>query len=936
MIHPASRTAQAALLVALLACAPVSEPSAPEPSAPEASTSEVPPASFEPGPPAVELDFAALEEAAEAWESLGETSRAAEAFEDLAKAYTLHRRYEKALSAWDRAIDHRDALGHAAMGADGRNRRGLLLHSLDRPEAARRDFEQALEIFEDQDRPRHRASALNNLGLLDRDAGRFQDARSSFLSALESLDEMSRLGPPGEVQRALILENLARLETVQGRFHQAQRYLERAETSRARSDDPQSVVETRLEIAWLHLLEGRPAEALSILDPMVEQARGRAARTALVFHDRRGTALEALGEIASAREAYRRAEEIARHLEDPGLLGGVLNNLCRLAVRHPETTADASDDLCTEALAIMRAAGDANRLATSLYWRGRQLEKRGAFAEASELYEEASTDLERMTDHVVGPEGRSRFAEERSDPLRRLVEVSMTMHWRDPSAGHDERALLASERLRARGVLERLRDADFEPTELVKNPEARRRHRELVETIGTLEAALDSPLQGSRGPVEPIRERLGAALEELDAVEQELRETSPAYGELRPPRDRPLSAYQAELDPRTAVLGLLLGEERSTLWILTRDSLVTRELPSGKTLERSTRDFLQALARFDPYATWSTGERLAENLFGPGRERLDDLETYRLVFLGDGGLQQLPLSALPAGFTDGGDRRYLVDDHEVVHLPSLNTLVAIRQLDRAPARRAIAIFADPIYHYRRDSGLDLEALDAEETARIFGPHSPAEPAGRLPFTDREAEWIEEIFLPGTRRVDRGLDANRERALDPELADYAIVHFAAHGQLDPSHPERLSALLLSQFDAQGQRVEGRLRALDIRALEWRAELVVASACQTGVGGSSLEGVGGLARSFFQAGAPRTIASLWNVPSEPTAHFMRAFYRALAAGAAPSAALREARLELLGPPGDERRGTWTQPHVWGAFVLVGDWRSFESPEGSFAAN
>ena len=94
----------------------------------------------------------------------------------------------------------------------------------------------------------------------------------------------------------------------------------------------------------------------------------------------------------------------------------------------------------------------------------------------------------------------------------------------------------------------------------------------------------------------------------------------------------------------------------------------------------------------------------------------------------------------------------------------------------------------------------------------------------------------------------------------------------------------------------------------------------SACQSALGKEVRgEGLVGLTRGFMYAGAPRVVASLWQVDDESTAELMRRFYQAmLVRKLAPAAALRAAQLELLATK------RWASPYYWAAFVLQGEWR------------
>ena len=145
------------------------------------------------------------------------------------------------------------------------------------------------------------------------------------------------------------------------------------------------------------------------------------------------------------------------------------------------------------------------------------------------------------------------------------------------------------------------------------------------------------------------------------------------------------------------------------------------------------------------------------------------------------------------------------------------------------------------------------------------------------------------------------------------------HFATHGYLDAERPA-LSALVLSQIDAQHRPVDGFLRVNDIYNSRLSADLVSLSACQTGLGKEIRgEGLMGLTRAFFYAGVPRVVVSLWNVNDRATAALMAAFYdRMLRRGERPSQALREAQLEL------RKQKRWAAPYYWAAFVQQGEWQ------------
>jgi CHAT domain-containing protein len=127
-------------------------------------------------------------------------------------------------------------------------------------------------------------------------------------------------------------------------------------------------------------------------------------------------------------------------------------------------------------------------------------------------------------------------------------------------------------------------------------------------------------------------------------------------------------------------------------------------------------------------------------------------------------------------------------------------------------------------------------------------------------------------------------------------------------------------VLSLVDRSGGRQDGYLRLRDIYNVRLDADLVVLSACQTALGKEvGGEGLIGLTRAFMYAGAPRVVASLWQVNDLATAELMKHFYAGmLQRGLRPAAALRAAQLRMA----EDRR--WSSPYFWAGFVLEGDWR------------
>jgi CHAT domain-containing protein len=275
----------------------------------------------------------------------------------------------------------------------------------------------------------------------------------------------------------------------------------------------------------------------------------------------------------------------------------------------------------------------------------------------------------------------------------------------------------------------------------------------------------------------------------------------------------------------------------------------------------------------------------------------------------------------------------LIVEQEIIYLPSASTLAVLRRETekRRPASKMVAVLADPVFEKDDRRLLEAKGLIKGAPQRQVADNRPPQTVSglgvtrgginfqRLYSTRHEAEAIRRIVPAAGSLFALDFDANRVLATGPELSRYRIVHFATHGILDSQNPE-LSAIVLSTINPQGRPQDGFLRLHDIYNLNLPAELVVLSACDSGLGKEIKgEGLVGLTRGFMYAGSKRVMASLWNVDDEATAALMEQFYRRMINdGLSPAAALRDAQLTIW------RQQRWRAPYFWAAFEMQGEWK------------
>src|SRR5262249_34018863 len=147
---------------------------------------------------------------------------------------------------------------------------------------------------------------------------------------------------------------------------------------------------------------------------------------------------------------------------------------------------------------------------------------------------------------------------------------------------------------------------------------------------------------------------------------------------------------------------------------------------------------------------------------------------------------------------------------------------------------------------------------------------------------------------GEKRLLLGPDATKAALKAQPLADFKIIHIAAHGIASPKFPDR-AALVLGSDPQSGE--DGLLQVREIRDLSLNADLVTLSACDTGVGPlEGEEGIANLVRAFLFAGAKSVVASVWTANDPSTRTLMEHFYRYLAGGEDKGSALRHSQLDL----------------------------------------
>ncbi len=632
-----------------------------------------------------------------------------------------------------------------------------------------------------------------------------------------------------------------------------------------------------------------------------------------------GLLAEDRGDLSKSHELHQQAFAI-REKFAPGSLTVAASLTALGDVDRIRGDLEKAEEYYRESLAIQEklAPESAARAETLADLAGVMLRKQQLDA-AAPLSEQGLNALESQISHLGGSEEvRSGFRAKHLSYYRDYINLLMRFHDQRPAEGFNARALEASERARARGLLDLLNESHADIRQGVE-PALLDQERSLQTSLNAKAAYRIRLLTRPHTAQEAsnLEKEISALTAAWETTETQIRARSPRYAALTQPRPLRLAEIQRLLDPKTLLLEYSLGDDRSFMWAVTPGSLVSFELPKRSEVETAARRAYEELSANHLPARSQATKALSRMLLAP---LAGQLGSKRLVIVAEGALQYIPFSALqgPRGVP-------LIAEHEIVTLPSASTLAILREEmeGHSPASMQLAVLADPVFspddpRVSRTSQTNLRISSSDKLERSAKETGLAT-LDRLPASRREADAI--VALAGERSSKKALDfdANLETATSPQLSQFRIVHFASHALLNSQHPE-LSGIILSLVDRQGHPQDGFLQAHQIYNLKLNADLVVLSACQTALGKEVQgEGLIGLTRGFMYAGAPRIVASLWQVPDLATMELMRRFYSGiLRQGLPPAAALRAAQAAM------RKEQRWRAPYYWAGFTLQGEWK------------
>ena len=611
---------------------------------------------------------------------------------------------------------------------------------------------------------------------------------------------------------------------------------------------------------------------------------------------------ERKGEFTSAEEVARSCAQRGKALDSVPLEAAALLLLGQIEFRR-EHYAEAIK-LERQALDLWRQASDSNHAAFTLVSLASVERAMGRTDEALADVTSAVDLIEAARTTVTAQDLRASFLSSRYQHFKLWIDLLM-------ESGQVENAFSASERARSRILLDLLREEKNE-VQAGASPSQLAGISELTSNINGKAFAMSRLDHGKESALQ--RAALGKEMDTLvnrrRALEDDLRVTSPRYASFANSSTVSAAEVQSLLDDETALLEYSLDREHSYVWLVTRSSVRAIKLCGEGEIMNAVGALGRTLGKSQATAAGAAhrlGALITMPLMLPKNIR-------RLAIVAEGPLEGVPFAILP-----GADGRTLLRSVEIVRLPSASVLAELRreQKTRTPAPLGVFIVADPVFD-KDDPRVTASSNGGAPDARRLRTGISRDSLARLYFSGEEARHIASEAGPKNAKLFYGFAARREVLWLPEARNYRIHHLATHLILDDRHPD-LSRIVFSLLDKQQRPVDGYLRLHEIYNLDLPSELVVLSACKSGLGFPiNGEGMIGFTRGMLLAGAKAVLASVWSVDDEATAELMRVFYHEMLHNhQPPAAALRLSQLRIM------QQAKWRNPYYWAGFSLYGDW-------------
>jgi len=560
----------------------------------------------------------------------------------------------KSIEYYDRAILQWRFLKDTYSEARTLNKLSLAYTMLGATRKALELYDHALEVWRNLDNRQQMAGALNGIGGVYETLGEWQKALEHYDRALALYQSTGN-----RRSAAIALNNLGFIYEQLSESRKAMEYYERALTEfRA--------LGARNEEAWTLINVGATYARMNAPQKALEHYQ-RSLQLRRAENDRHGEgiALFLMGDLHApsdprkALEYYDQALPLLRAAEDPWREALALRGLGMLHISLGDLP--RAQGYLNQALALFRNVGAQGGEAQTLYGLAKLDRERGDFAAALRRIESAIALVERTRADVRSQRLRASYTASTQKFYELQIDALMRLHQAHPAEGFDELAIQASERARARSLLESLVESHVDIREGV-DASLLERERDLTKQLnakarGQLELGANSPQLAA------LKLEISQLENEFEMVRAAIRKDNPHYDALVQPQPLTLAEIQQQLDDDTLMLEYRLGDERGWLWAITNRTLKTYELPKREQIELAAAQFRRHLTARSLVGKDETplqrrrriaeadarlpeaAKQLSSMILDPAASQFAN---KRLVIVPDGALHYLAFAALPA------------------------------------------------------------------------------------------------------------------------------------------------------------------------------------------------------------------------------------------------------------------------------------------------
>jgi CHAT domain-containing protein/predicted negative regulator of RcsB-dependent stress response len=883
----------------------------------------MPPSNDPNAPDNLDLAQAALEEAIKSSRDIHYTTGEAEALlllserQNLANHATAVITAREALAIWKNE-NNKDGLARAY------NKIGTYYYAQNLVAEASENWERALTLWRGLNDKVRQGSVLISLAFVEYRKADWEASVSYLGRAYPMLDEQAE-----PLQMGRLAAGLGASFMESGSLELAVTQYQRALDFYRRAEDRSGIGYTTRNLGLLSFLSGDLNQSINYLEEALKAYKYDLGTASVL--EIRGRVHTERGEYAAALEDLESALKLYTKIGNPNEAARVLALIGQAYYRQGSSS--RARNYYEQALTAFVTQHDRVNQSAVYYALGKMEMKLRDYDAASEHLRQSIAVTEGIR---LRPSAdlMSAFSASVQDRYEAYVECLMRQHELQPTRGFAVKAFETSELGRARTLSEMLlaMQANLAPG---VDPKLAARQKLLTQVIRLRENDRIGLLASAAGQakLKALEDEIGRLEAEFKTVSDTIRSRFPAYDEISRPTAWDLSRIESNvLSDDDVLLEYILGAENSYAWTITRNEFTSYKLGPQKNINEAGRRVYDLLsntptAGSEAELKKATAE-LSRLVVAPVAAALNK---KRIILVADGSLNYIPFQLLLNSSTNNEP---LIANYEIVNVPSASILGQLRheKQQRRPGTKVLAAFGDPVFasnyaQYKDSSAGELLAAanteipkwqhawrDIEVEGDKFDPYS-IQP---LLYTKRELKNLTDIAGPQSRVVS-GFEASRKTLDSLDLSQYSILHFATHGLLDPKRPEH-SGFFLSMIDQSGRPQDGFITMQDVYRLHAPVDLVVLSACRTGLGKDVRgEGLIGLTRGFMYAGASSVVASLWRVDDEATAELMKQFYtNMLQKGMRPAEALRSAQNTLRQNP------EWQSPHFWAGFVLQGEFK------------